>query len=214
MNKKVILSIIGIVTFLALGVGLYFVSGDGIKHNEKSANITPTVTPTPTQSPTFGGSLKDLAFDENEELLKGFSVTDRRPRVKSDVDQVAIDKGWKEGYYVALTNSADSAGTAVITQYLSRYPLENLKDLFDSSVKDYEKLNNCTAEEISLDGVKADNKYSGIVKCGDSKTNEGYILFLTRKDVYFSIRLSGTKLDYEMIPNLANKVINKINSFN
>ena len=143
------------------------------------------------------------------DLPGNYSIYEKAPRVKSDVNEEAINLGWIEGYYVRYGKTGDNFDYTTIEQYISIYPIENITKVI--------KLPRESNENISYDELPdpkiGDESRAFKIKWYDSELDEwwtDYEIEFIKMNVYEDIYMSGTSTDYELLKELAKKAEKKI----
>ncbi len=143
------------------------------------------------------------------DFSSNYAIKDRAERVKSDVNQKAIDLGWKGGYYVKYARVGDNLlDITVIEQAISIYPIEHISEILT--------LPRESNENITFDGLSnpnvGDNSRAFRITLKDEFDTElrYYQIEFIKMDVYESIYMSGTTTDYELLKDLSKKATAKI----
>jgi len=144
---------------------------------------------------------------QSSEIPANFTLVEKGQRNVSDMNDWALDHGWKKGSYaVYLTNDPNSPGT-VIEQYTSVYPAENITLIVPDTVSSWKNMTiedydvNVTLEELSLPTI---GDSSAALKYFNKTDNSRmYVISFIKKDVFQNIFTNGTATDYETAKQLA-----------
>ena len=150
----------------------------------------------------------DLSTKEPSEMVlsvndfpEGWNLLSRAERVKSDVSDEGLSKGWKGGY-MASFGWQDSDNPFVVSrvdQYISVYPVEVLPEMLpqeSNENKTYEELSNPNLGDASVA-----YKVTTIDEFGDSASYYNIVFY--KKDILVTLFLDGTVQDYELLKDLA-----------
>jgi len=200
--------------FIFLGVLLIIlsVSISGCSSDTPSVQPTPG---TPTQQTTTAKQLSTIEPSEMalqlSDLPANFIIQNRVEKVRSDVNQEAINLGWKSGYLVTVSRTDLQAlqGT-VIDQTISIYPVGTLSKVLLGSKNVYQNLTSSgfVLDELSNPQIGDQSKAFRLVASSDG--SKIYIIDFTKKDVYESLRMTGKTTDYELLKDLAKIAAAKI----
>lgn len=163
---------------------------------------------------------------QSNDLPEGWETQENRERFAMDMEESAIENGWKEGHYAAYLKTGDTALEVTrIDHYISKYPLENIQDVLtnnDSTVaffRQYEKkVVNPFGEGGSIDSDElpspdiGDESYAFRVLEVDYYANEvmSYSIIFRKMDIYESISITGTLADYGLLKELAQKAEKRV----
>jgi len=203
MKKGLTIGIVIIVIILILGAGYFiFLNKSPPDNNKQDIN---TFIPTTTSKEPSELALELSDFPSN------FSIQERAPRVKSDVDEYGISLGWKKGYTVTYFQGDEILGYTIIIQRISIYPLENISKVIIPEVSDNETI----VEPIEIEKIGDQSnayKITSLEDLGDGDTLETvvYLIDFIKKDVYESFTIGGATKDFELLENLAKKSADKI----
>jgi len=139
------------------------------------------------------------------DLPVGYSIQERSERLKSDVSEDALNRGWQSGYYTRYFRGENLADFTKIEQYVSVYPLENITLLLQKDIT--------VSEEETLEKMPSQNMGDGSKSyrvTNNEFGNTWYSFEFIKKDVYVRLDMFGTATDYELLKSLAKKIENKI----
>lgn len=165
-------------------------------NTETKSNLDITVPPVDVSSK----DPSEMILGVND-FPEGWNLLSRAERVKSDVSDEGLNKGWKGGY-MASFGWQDSDNPFVVSrvdQYISIYPVEVLTEMLpkeSNENKTYEALSNPKLGDASVA-----YKVTTTDEFGDS--NSFYEIIFYKKDVLVTLILDGTAQDYELLKDLA-----------
>lgn len=159
-------------------------------------------------SPTIQESSKQVSelILSLSDLPKDYEISDKAPRVNSDVSEEGIINGWIEGYYAEFQKGGDTIldGTWIY-QAVSRYPIENISNL--AQVRRNKE--NVIYESISIKIGDKSNAYK-ITEQNGLFNKESYAIEFIKKDIYIYLEISGVDKNFELLTDLAKKVEEEI----
>ena len=171
--------------------------------------------------PTIVEKLKSTTKEPSElslelsDLPEGYTIKERTPRLKSDVDKKALDLGWEKGYYIRFARIGEGGDildifdATVIEQSTSIYPIENIKKVLD--VLPRESNENITYEELPNPDLGVESKAYRITTTDEfSGEDRYYTIEFIKKNVYEMFVMSGSATDYELLKEIVKKAIKKI----
>lgn len=149
------------------------------------------------------------------DIPANFTLVEKGQRDVSDMNEWALDHGWKKGYYaVFLNNDPNSIPGTVIEQYISVYPAENITLIVPDTVSGWknwtveENNPNLSLEELSLTTI---GDSSAAMKVSNKSDNtQVYSISFIKKDVFQQFWTNGTATDYETARQLAGAAAAKI----
>ena len=147
---------------------------------------------------------------ELSDLPEGYTIKERTPRLKSDVSKEGLGLGWKDGYYIRFARiGEDIFDATVIEQFISTYPIENIKKVFD--ILPRESNENITYEELPNPDLDVESRAFRITTTNEFGVQDRfYQIELIKKDVFQQWDMSGTATDYELLKEIVKKAIKKI----
>ena len=152
---------------------------------------------------------------QTSEIPVNFTLVEKGDRNVSEMNEWALDHGWKKGYYaVYLNNDPGSLPGTVIEQSLSVYPTENITLIIPNTVNSWKNWTieennvNLTYEELTLPTI-GDSSAALRVSNKTDSTQE-YLITFVKKDVFQNIWTNGTATDYETAKQLAGIAAAKI----
>ncbi len=149
------------------------------------------------------------------EIPVNFTLLEKGQRNVSDMNEWALDHGWKNGYYaVFLNNDPNAIPGTVIEQYISTYPVENITLIVPDTVSGWknwtleENNPNLSFEELSLPTI---GDSSAAMKVSNKTDNtQVYSISFIKKDVFQQFWTNGTATDYDTVKQLAGIAAAKI----
>ena len=207
MKRK---NIVGLIALVAIVGAVIFA---GCVEEETTTPPAETTTPIPTLIPaatpqTTTMQVSELILDLSD-FPGNYSIKERNPRLKSDVNEEGIELGWKGGYYGRYARIGENIfDVTLIEQHISLYPIENITKV---PMLPRESTENITFEEIPCSGI-GDKCISGRMTITDEFGREErvYMIEFVKMDVYELFYIIGTSTDYELLVNLAKKAEAKI----
>ncbi|MCK9592934.1 MAG: hypothetical protein M0Q91_13095 [Methanoregula sp.] len=212
--------IIGLIILLACIAGCTSTSPSTSQITQTPSVQPVTSAPPATSTPTTEIKLSTIEPSEMalqlSDLPDNYSIKDRSELVGSDVIKEAVDLGWKKGYTVNFVrgNFTRLEGTS-IEQGISVYPIENMYKVLslqrNLAAKYY--ANGTADDSVIIDdfsnpGIGDQSQaYRITLKSDNSKS---YIIDFIKKDVFESLRMSGSITDYETLKDLAKTAAAKI----
>ena len=204
MKKGLTIGIVIAVVFIIIIAG-YFVffnktpANVNTGSNQTGSNALPSYKTTTKEPSELILSISDLP--------EGYQITERTPRLKSDISSYGLNLGWNGGYLIRYTKEGDSfLTTGIIDLSNSKYPVENItKVLNDLNLSEDE---NGWSGEMLPDPEIGDK--SQAVRYTQKDTEfKNYQIEFVKKDVYVNIGIRGMT-DFELLKELAKKVASKI----
>ncbi len=188
--------------FIILSVGIA-----GCTSQAPPVSPVPGITPSTIEPSEMILQLSDMPAN--------FTLVEKGDRNVSEMNEWALDHGWKKGYYAVFQkNDPDSLPGTVIEQYISVYPAENITLIVPDTIQGWKNWTveennvNLTLEELSLPTI---GDSSAALKVSDKSDNsEVYLIAFVKKDVYQNFWTNGTATDYETTRQLAGIVAAKI----
>jgi hypothetical protein len=147
------------------------------------------------------------------DLPDGYIIKERSDVAYADLNPLARDEGWKQGYYVAFyrmdVKNYDITG---ITQQISVYPLDRIRIIFDDAKADLLSRENTSITLTELPFPKTGDMTVALrtVDANDPYGIMTYTIVFTKKDVLEQIEMRGTTTDYEVLKNIAAIAAQKI----
>lgn len=161
-----------------------------------------------TEQPKLATKQPSELILDISDFTGNYSIKERSPRLKSDLDQDAITLGWKDGYYTQFirigNNLFDISG---VQQWVSIYPIENISKALDLPKESNE---NSTYEELPSPAIGDKSKAWRITEKTESGTNRYYEIQFIKMNVMETFDMRGTATDYEALKALAVKAEAKI----
>jgi len=200
--KKQSLTLFLMTCFIILSVGIA-----GCTSQAPPASPVPGITPS-TIEPS------EMILQPSD-MPANFTLVEKGGRNISEMNDWALDHGWKKGYYTIFQKSdPDSLPGTIIQQYISVYPAENITLIVPDTIQGWknwtieENNANLTLEELSLPTI---GDSSAALKVSDKSDNsEMYLIAFVKKDVYQDFWTNGTATDYETTRQLAGIAAAKI----
>lgn len=184
----------------------------------QSPSVQPVTSAQPATHPTYP-EVKLSTIEPSEmalqlsDLSANFTTIEKTGSEMSlsDVNQSSLDMGWKKGY----TENIRVEGTSSIEQDISVYPVENLYKVlaFQRNLAIQYYANGTADNSVMIDDLSNPNigdqsqAYRITFKSDNSKS---YEIDFIKKDVFESLRMSGTITDYETLKYIANTAAAKI----
>jgi len=200
-NTKLLIVVFGVVVLIVVGFFVYntFLN----KENQESSKNQIKVVKIEDLS-TIILSVNDFPTGEN------WTLKDRIERGKSDVSDEGLALGWKRGYQASYLRGNLEFGNldySRLDMYISEYPPENISLAFLNPSEDngtiYDSLSNLKIGDSS-------RAYKAIYIDEFGTEDYYYIVEFTKMNVYERLDLSGTRVDYELLKELAKKAEAKI----
>ena len=188
----------------------------------------PQITQTTSQPVTSSPAVIKLSTIEPSDMaLKlpdlpaGFKVQEMSERTPSGLNQLAVDLGWKKGYYVAFQRG--NVDSALIQQTISVYSIEKFYpikiQIGNTSLGKVNQILFWAKTDLlsaANESIKIDELYDP--KIGDSSQafryrHNGYTAFIiqfVKNDVFEDIRIGGSSPDYETLKKLAMTAAEKV----
>ena len=124
------------------------------------------------------------------DYLNSYSVSEHGARDLSALSSDAARLGVIESSYAVLTKYDEISGRSYVHQYISRYPKENMNQVFDSASVDWDsKLNGAKKQTIQL-GDRAAMYSAKTPDYGNIR-----VIIFVEKDIYVSIVVLGADSD-------------------
>jgi hypothetical protein len=141
----------------------------------------------------------------------GFTIIQGKELIASDMNESAIQNGWKKGYSVVFErsdNGLQNGDHTILSQSISVYPIENLNQVMtfarsekvpiDSSVK---------FTQLPDPGIGDSSQAFELTEVNG--VTDLYISFV-KEDVHENLYMNGRSVDYETLKNLAKASASKI----
>lgn len=151
-------------------------------------------------------ALSESDFPQNA----GWTLKDRSERGRTDVSASGLILGWKKGYvstYLRGDLKIDNLDYSRVDLYISEYPPENITKTF----LDINEFNGTQYDSLSDPKIGEKSKaYKVIKKDSFGVETTYYSIEFIKKDVYVDIITYGSRVDYELLKELAKKVESNI----
>jgi hypothetical protein len=146
------------------------------------------------------------------DIPEDYILRDRSVMVSPQVNQLARDLGWQQGYYVSFYRmNRDKDDLTGICQYISRYPLENINKVFSLEKQDMASRADSGISIYELPfPVTGDFSIAFRETSGDPDALAVYTVLFVRKNVFEKITMGGTTTDYEVLKEIAGKAATKV----
>jgi len=147
------------------------------------------------------------------DLPDGYIIKERSEVAYAELNPLAREEGWKQGYYVAFyrmdVKNYDITG---ITQQISVYPLNRIGIIFDDAKGNLLSRENTSITLTELPFPKTGDRTVALrtVDANDPYGIMTYTIVFTKKDVLEQIDMRGTTTDYEVLKNIAATAAQKI----
>lgn len=184
-----------------------------------SIGIAGCTSQAPSASPV--PETKISAIEPAEMILQpsdipmNFTLVEKGERNASEMNEWALDHGWKKGYYaVYLKTDPGSLPGTVVEQYLSVYPAENITLIVPDTVSSWKNMTvepnnvNVSVEELSLPTIG--DSSAAMRYFNKTDKSEMYVISFVKKDVFQNFWTNGTATDYETARQLAGIAAAKI----
>jgi hypothetical protein len=174
------------------------------------ANLSPSLPAPESRTATVEPSAMALQLSD---LPDGYIIRERSDVAYSELNPLARDEGWKQGYYVAFyrmdVRNIDITG---ISQQISIYPLDRVRIMFDDVKMNLLSGANVSVTITELPFPKTGDRTIALrtIDANDPYGIMTYTLVFTRKDVLEQIEMRGTTTDYEVLKDIAARAVQKI----
>jgi hypothetical protein len=189
-SRHPVWSVILVLVFFSILMGSLF---GGEKATENDVKETGTTSKPPSE-----------LILELSDFVGNYTIIERTPRLKSDVNEDAINWGWKEGYYIRYARIGENIfDSTVVEHFISIYPSENISKLIAEPKESdenwtYEEMPNPTIGDTSRAyRITITDEYGG--------SERAYQIEFIKNNVYELIIMSGPITDYESLKELAKK---------
>lgn len=199
MKKGLIIGIIIVIAVIIL-IGGYFVLNNKATSKGSSSDSKSVIE---RDLSKLVLSTADFPANEN------WTLKDRAERGRTDVSEDAKNLGWKGGYLVTYLRGGLSAGNLDYTRvdiWFSQYPYENM-----TQVLSIPHNSNFSYDPLSNPGI-GDKSNAYKVEWADeySEFNRAYQVQFIKSDIAYTLWMEGTRVDYELLKDLAKKAELKI----
>jgi hypothetical protein len=183
--------------------------------DEGAPALHPTNLPTPSPVPeSKTATLEPSAMAlQLTDLPDGYIIKERSDVAYADINPLAREEGWKQGYYIAFyrmdVKYYDITG---ITQQISIYPPDRMRIIFDTVKTDLVSRANASVTLTELPFPKTGDRTVAL-RTTDANDPYGimtYTIVFTKKDVLEQIEMKGTTTDYEVLKDIAARAAGKI----
>ena len=151
---------------------------------------------------------------QSSDIPASFTLMEKAQRNVSEMNDWALDHGWKKGYYAVYLKNDPNSPAAFIEQHISVYPAENISLIVPNTVQGWKNWTieqnsaNVTFEELSLPTI---GDSSAALKASNKTDNsQMYLITFVKKDVFQDFLTNGTATDYETAKQLAGIAAAKI----
>jgi hypothetical protein len=171
-----------------------------------------TTQPTTPQQKTATKRPSELVLDTSD-FVGNYTIKERTPRLKSDVDEYALGLGWKEGYFVHFIRIGETIfDSTSVEQTISVYPLGKAQEVLEWTATKYLNLSNenVTVEEMPLISIGDGSVAFRLTAHAAGATKRAYMILFYKWDIYVGLGMSGHATDYEELTLLARKAEAKI----
>ena len=147
---------------------------------------------------------------EPAEVPANFTLVEKYERNVSDMNDWALNTGWKKGYGVYYeTTGQDAQG---LQQVISIYPAENITLIVPQTVRGIKNWSvedsNVTVEELPIPDVGDFSRALQISEKNDPINV--YMIAFVKYDVYEELYVNGTAKDYDTLIQIAETAAAKI----
>ena len=147
---------------------------------------------------------------EPAEVPANFTLVEKYERNVSDMNDWALNTGWKKGYGVYYeTTGQDAQG---LQQVISIYPAENITLIVPQTVRGIKNWSvedaNVTVEELPIPGVGDFSRALQVSEKNDPINV--YMIAFVKYDVYEELYVNGTAKDYDTLIQIAETAAAKI----
>jgi hypothetical protein len=173
-------------------------------------NVSPSLPAPESKTVTVEPSAMALQLSD---LPDGYIIKERSDVAYADINPLAREEGWKQGYYVAFyrmdVRTYDITG---ISQQISVYPLDRIRIIFDDVKMNLQSSANTSATLTELPFPKTGDRTIALrtVDANDPYGIMTYTIVFTKKDVLEQIEMRGTTTDYEVLKDIAARAAQKI----
>lgn len=176
----------------------------------RPSNVSPSLPPSVSRTATVEPSAMALQLSD---LPDGYIIKERSDVSYAELNPLARDEGWKEGYYVAFyrmdVRNYDITG---ISQQISIYPLDRVRIIFDDLKTGLLSKANASVTITELPFPKTGDRTAALrtIDANDPYGIITYTVVFTKKDVLEQIEMRGTTTDYEVLKDIAGTAAEKI----
>lgn len=193
---------------LILFVAVIFISGCVEETATSPVSEVQKQTTQSTEQPKLATKQPSELILDVSDFTGNYTIKERAPRLKSDLDQDAITLGWKDGYFAQFIRIGDNLfDMSGVLQWVSVYPIENVSKAFDLPKESNE---NITYEELPSPAIGDRSKAWRITEKTEYDTYRYYRIQFIKMNVMETLEMRGTATDYEALKVLAVKAEVKI----
>ena len=178
--------------------------------NLHPANVSPSLPAPESRTATVEPSAMALQLSD---LPDGYIIKERSDVAYADLNPLARDEGWKQGYYVAFYRmDARNYDITGISQQISIYPLDRIRIIFEDVKTSVQSRANTSVTLTELPFPKTGDRTIALrtVDANDPYGIMTYTIVFTRKDVLEQIEMRGTTTDYEVLKDITARAAQKI----
>jgi len=143
-----------------------------------------------------------------EDFSDDWKLSQQAPRSKSDISEKSLKLGWTDGY----SRTFDSWEIITVEHFISRYSVDDIDKFRNHVNRDsgegytFEVLPN-----INLGDHSVSYKVTEEISLGElTLENEAYWIIFQKGNLHETLILSGSKLDYEFLKDLAKVAESKV----
>jgi hypothetical protein len=140
-----------------------------------------------------------------EKIPEDFDIDKKEPQTISDVNDEAVELGWKEGYKISYIKEDAFSGAIKINIFISRYPLENISQTTADFLPIFRE--GVVVEKLPDPRI---GEGGGAVRLTDEILGLSYIVEFYKKDIHVGLSAWGTESDYELLIDIAREIEDRI----